>query len=96
MIYANTTMGEVSPCCEVKEVKEVKEPGIYEQTRETRQILTEVLFMLDQFKSEIRDYKIPENERAADPACFRDDVACINRLSFAIRGDLTRLIDEFH
>lgn len=93
MIYAHTNIGEVSPC---KEVKEVKEPGIYEQSKETRQILTEVLFMLDQFKREIRDYKIPEGEKALEPSCFRDEVSCINSLAFAIRGDLTRLMDEFH
>lgn len=93
MIYAHTHMNEVSTC---NEVKEVKEPGIYEQTKETRQILTEVLFMLDQFKREIRDYKIPEGENAIEPSCFRDEVACINNLAFAIRGDLTRLMDEFH
>ncbi len=79
-----------------EEVKcNVKEPGIYEQTKETRQILTEVLFMLDEFKREIRDYKIPEGEKATDPVCFKDEVMLINSLALAIRGDLTRLIDEF-
>lgn len=90
MIYAQTDTSSYDA------KTEGKEPGIYEQTKETRQVLTEVLFMLDQFKREIRDYKIPEAERAADPTCFRDEVACINSLAFAIRGDLTRLTDEFH
>ena len=58
--------------------------------------MTEVLFMLNQFKREIRDYNIPEGENAIDPTCFRDEVASVNSLAFAIRGDLTRLMDEFH
>lgn len=96
MIYAHVNMDELSSCTINPETKiEVKEPGIYEQTRETRQILTEVLFMLDEFKREVRDYKIPEGEKALEPTCFRDDVACIHQLALAIRGDLSRLMSEF-
>ena len=97
MIYAHTNMDTVmdavSPC-DIKH--ETKEVGIYDQTKETRQVLTEVLFMLDHFKREIRDYNVPEGERAIEPTCFRDEVSCINNLAFAIRGDLSRLMDEFH
>ena len=97
MIYANVNMGEVSSCAaHTKEVVEPKEPGIYDRTKETREILTEVLLMLDQFKHEIRCYNIPEGEKALEPSCFKDEVAYVNELAFAIKGDLLRLIHEFH
>ncbi len=105
MIYAHTNINEMSACDEGKEIKKVKEAkeakeakelGIYEQTKETRQILTEVLFALNQFKREIRDYNTPEGESSIEPSCFKDEVSYINSLAFAIRGDLIRLMDEFH
>lgn len=98
MIYAHTNMDTVSPCDTKLETKEleVKEVGIYAQTNETRQVLTEILFMLDQFKHEIRNYDVPEGAKNVEPTCFRDEVAYINTLAFAIKGDLSRLMDEFH
>ena len=99
MIYAHTNINEMSDYDEgkeIKKVKETKEPGIYEQTKETRQVLTDVLFTLNQFKREIRDYNAPEGENAVEPSCFKDEVAYINSLALAIRGDLLRLMDEFH
>lgn len=98
MIYAHTNMNEVSPCTERTEEKtEIKEVGIYGQLLETRQVLTEVLFMLDQFKREIRNYEeTPYCEKVLEPSCFRDEVGYVNSLAFAIKGDLARLIDEFH
>lgn len=96
MIYAHVNMDECSCSTKYTEEKiEVKEPGIYERTRETRQILTEVLFMLDEFKREIRNYEIPNDEKAFEPVCFKDEVACVNSLAFAIKGDLSRLMCEF-
>lgn len=96
MIYAHVNMDELSSCTHNPERPvEIKEPGIYEVAKETRQALTEVLFMLDEFKREIRDYKIPEGEKALEPTCFRDEMACINSLAFAIKGDLSRLMSEF-
>lgn len=95
MIYAHTNMDEVSSCNPTEVKLEVKEPGIFDQMKETRQCLTEVLFMLDQFKHEIRDHKIPTDEKAAEPTCFKDEVACVNSLAFAIKGDLHRLMAEF-
>ena len=97
MIYAHVNMDEVSSSTKYTEEKfDVKEPGIYEKAKETRMILTEVLFMLDQFKREIRDYNITEGEKPFEPSCFKDEVSYINSLAHAIRGDLTRLMDEFH
>ena len=94
MIYERTTMDTVSTCNEPK--LEIKELGIYEQMKETREVLTEVLFTLDQFKREIGNYDIPKDERALEPTCFKEEVSQIKMLAFAIRGDLGRLMDEFH
>ena len=97
MIYAHVNMGEVSSCTKnTEETFEPKEPGIYERTRETREILREVLVILDTFKNEIRNCNIPENERTLEPTCFRDEVAYVNELAFAIKHDLSHLINEFH
>lgn len=99
MLYEQSTMGEVSSCdCRKEPVNELsRERGIYDYTKETRQTLTEILSMLYTFKQEIRDHNIPgpECEKAMEPSCFKEDVALVNDLAFAIKGDLTRLMDEF-
>ena len=94
MTYANTNISEV-PCTESK-IQNATEPGIFDMTKETRANLIEILYMIDLFKREIRDYKIPTDEKAVEPTCFKDEVASIHGLAAAIRGDLCRLLDEFH
>lgn len=97
MIYAHTNMNEVSPCTERTEEKPgINGVGIYGQMLETREVLREVVCMLDQFRREIRSYdEIPDYGKVDEPSCFRDEVNYVNNLAFAIRGDLARLIDEF-
>ena len=74
-----------------------KVPGIYEMTKETDEVLTEIMLMLDVFKREIRAYAVPtEGEcKPIEPTCFKDSVAMVNSKAFAIKGDLARIIGEF-
>ena len=81
----------------IEEVKEVKEIGIFTQTQETNNILTEIMHLLVRFEQEI-------NERSArtdindevQAACYRDEVAMINAKAHVIRADLERIMDAFH
>ena len=73
-----------------------KAPGIFAQMKETDEVLTDIMFMLDMFKHEIRGYDIPQGEcKPAEPTCFRDAIAMVNSKAYAIKGDLERLIGEF-
>ena len=79
------------------ELAEVKTIGIFEQMRETDEVLTEIMCMLDAFKRAIRNYPIPKDEqKVIEPECFRDAVTMVNEKALAIRGDLGRIIGEFH
>lgn len=79
------------------EIQEVKAIGIFEQMRETNEVLTEVLYMLDRFKREIRNYPVPEEKcNAIEATCLRDEVTMVNEKAFAIKGDLERIMAEFH
>lgn len=79
------------------EMPEIKAVGIFEQTRETDAVLTEIMYMLDQFKRAIRNYPVPKDEnKISEPACFRDAVTIVNEKAFAIKADLERIVAEFH
>lgn len=75
---------------------EVKAPGIFEQMRETDEVLTEIMQMLDLFKREVRSYDIPVDEcKPIEPTCFKDAVSIVNSKAYAIKGDLARIIGKF-
>ena len=79
------------------QIQEVKEVGIFAQTQETDAILTEIMHLLDRFKQEIRNYSVPtEEHKTVEATCFRDAVAIVNSKAYAIKGDLERIMAEFH
>lgn len=81
----------------IPEIQEIKAVGIFEQTKETDEVLTEIMHMLDRFKREIRNYPVPTDEyKAIEATCFRDAVTMVNEKAFAIKGDLDRIMAEFH
>jgi hypothetical protein len=75
---------------------ENKAPGIFEQVRETDEVLTEIMTMLDQFKHDIRAYDIPKDEcKPIEPTCFKDAICIVNSKAWAIKGEIARIIGEF-
>lgn len=102
MIYANTMNEPDIPVCEARSAEkkhietECKERGIYDIAHETRDVLIEVMNMLDSFKHEIRDDTCPDGWKYTEPSCFRNELIMIKEMALAVKGDLNRLIGEFH
>lgn len=83
--------GVYEPCEPITEAR-----GIYNYSNETREVLSEVLEMLCRFRREVGYYDVETKEaRANEPTCFKDEVAMIHALAFAIKGDLLRIMKEF-
>lgn len=88
-------------CCSetanAPEIRDVKELGIYEKTRDTRDVLLKTLELLNVFKAEVCGPWETEGMcfDLTEPTCFKEEVERINDLAYAIKGDLTRLIETF-
>ena len=98
MIMSNIDY-ERSSCsvANIPEIPETKVAGIFEQARQTDKVLAEIMYMLDTFKREIRNYPIPTDEyKEIEPTCFKETVMALNDKAFAIKGDLERILAEFH